>query len=466
MCLSGYCIGNVKEKKGMKPRTKKQQMFVDMASQLPPLTDKQRNYPKEHIFSHTGYYWKGTGQVWCQYCGHIYKQDLNVLAVSIEADEETCPHCGALIKPKHWNERNRHEKKESVYMTIITTFKGYQVFRTFEAYRYNENGKETVYTIFEVYQNWIDEKGNETILSKSYTRSPFHFCWNYHSDWGIQKHNSHATGSYYLDDVFDVTGNYFYPRTSVIPIVKRNGWQNCLAQLRDINMVELMKQLLSNSDIEMLAKTGQHDILRHWMRNGNHISRDRQFDFFHSIKIANRNHYIVKDASMWYDLLDALHYLNLDTHNAHYVCPADLKAAHDLYAGRVARIKAEEEKKRKEREALFWEDTYKKEKGKFFGICFGNEHIVITVIQSIAEMQDEGKHMHHCVFSMGYHKKPFSLILSAKSRETGERIETIELNLKTFAVVQSRGVQNKQTEFHNQIVKLVEQNIGLFKKAA
>jgi len=27
-------------------------------------------------------------------------------------------------------------------------------------------------------------------------------------------------------------------------------------------------------------------------------------------------------------------------------------------------------------------------------------------------------------------------------------------------------LQNKQTEFHNQIVKLVEQNIGLFKKAA
>ena len=466
MCLSNYCCGNVKEKKGMRPRTKKQQMMVELAKQLPPLTDAQRNYPKEHIFSHTGYYWKGTGQVWCQYCGHIYQQDLNVLAVSLEVDEETCPHCGAHIKPKHWTESNRREKNEGVYMTIITTFKGYQVFRTFEAYRYNTKGHETTYTIFEVYQNWLDEKGNETILSKSYTRSPFHFRWNYHSEWGIQKHNSHATGSYAMDDVFDVTDNSFYPRMSVIPIIKRNGWQNSLANLRGINIVELMKQLITNSDIEMLAKTGQHDILRHWMRNGNHISRDRQFDFFHSIKIANRNHYIVKDASMWYDLLDALHFLNLDTHNAHYVCPADLKAAHDLYVGRVARIKAEEEKKRKEREALFCEDTYKKEKGKFFGICFGNEHIVITVIQSIAEMQEEGKHMHHCVFSMGYHKKQFSLILSAKSRETGERIETIELNLKTFAVVQSRGLQNKQTEFHNQIVKLVEQNIGLFKKAA
>ena len=212
----------------MKPRTKKQQMFVDMASQLPPLTDKQRNYPKEHIFSHTGYYWKGTGQVWCQYCGHIYKQDLNVLAVSLEVDEETCPHCGAHIKPKHWNESNRREKNEGVYMTIITTFKGYQVFRTFEAYRYNIKGQETVYTIFEVYQNWLDDKGNETIVSKSYTRSPFHFRWNVHSDWGIQKHNDRATGSYAMDDVFDVTDNYFYPRISVLPIFKRNGYDYCV----------------------------------------------------------------------------------------------------------------------------------------------------------------------------------------------------------------------------------------------
>lgn len=466
MCLSGYCIGNVKEKKGMKPRTKKQQMFVDMASQLPPLTDIQRDYPKEHIFEKVGYYWKTTGKVWCQHCGHIYHQDHSILAVSLELDEETCPHCGAHLKLKHWHESNRREKHEGVYLTIITTFKGYQVFRTFDVNRYNLQGYDTSYTIFEVYQNWLDDKGNETIVSKSYTRSPFHFRWNVHSDWGIQKHNDRATGSYAMDDVFDVTDNYFYPRISVLPIFKRNGWQSCLAQLRGINIVELMQQLLSNSDIEMLAKTGQHDILRYWMRNGNHLSRDRQFDFFHAIRIANRNHYIVKDASMWYDLLDALHYLNLDTHNAHYVCPSDLKAAHDMYVARVQRIKAKEEYERKLRDAKFNEDTYKKEKGKYFGICFGNENVVITVIQSIAEMADEGQHMHHCVFSMGYYKKKFSLILSAKSRETGERIETIELNLKTFAVMQSRGVQNSMTKFHDEIVKLVEQNIGLFKKAA
>jgi len=45
--------------------------------------------------------------------------------VSLEVDEETCPHCGAHLKLKHWQESNRREKHEGVNMTIITTFKEY-----------------------------------------------------------------------------------------------------------------------------------------------------------------------------------------------------------------------------------------------------------------------------------------------------------------------------------------------------
>ena len=75
--------------------------------------------------------------------------------------------------------------------------------------------------------------------------------------------------------------------------------------------------------------------------------------------------------------------------------------------------------------------------------------------------------MHHCVFSNGYydHKRhPDSLILSAKDRD-GHRLETVELNVKTWKVIQSRALQNGTTKYHDQIVKLVEKNIGVFKKA-
>lgn len=48
----------------------------------------------------------------------------------------------------------------------------------------------------------------------------------------------------------------------------------------------------------------------------------------------------------------------------------------------------------------------------------------------------------------------------------GKRIETIEIDLKTFKVVQSRGVWNKNTDKHDEIMKLVRDNINLIKQVA
>lgn len=52
-----------------------------------------------------------------------------------------------------------------------------------------------------------------------------------------------------------------------------------------------------------------------------------------------------------------------------------------------------------------------------------------------------------------YYSKPDSLILSA--RINNQRIETIEISLKTMEIIQSRGACNKDTEFHHIIIKLV-----------
>ena len=54
------------------------------------------------------------------------------------------------------------------------------------------------------------------------------------------------------------------------------------------------------------------------------------------------------------------------------------------------------------------------------------------------------------------------LILSATI--DGVRIETIEVSLKTFKVVQSRGVCNQNTEYHDRIINLVDSNMNLIRK--
>lgn len=108
---------------------------------------------------------------------------------------------------------------------------------------------------------------------------------------------------------------------------------------------------------------------------------------------------------------------------------------------------------------------YKKAKSGFFGIVFGDDKIVISVVQSVEEMAIEGEEMHHCVFACKYFSKAKSLILSAKDKD-GNRVETIEVNLDTFQVVQSRGVCNKNSAYHDRILKLMEDNMHLIRKVA
>ena len=66
------------------------------------------------------------------------------------------------------------------------------------------------------------------------------------------------------------------------------------------------------------------------------------------------------------------------------------------------------------------------------------------------------------IFQRLLHLKENSLILSATIE--GKRIENIEVSLRTLEVVQSRGMCNKNTEYHEQIVNLVNANRGLINR--
>ncbi len=108
------------------------------------------------------------------------------------------------------------------------------------------------------------------------------------------------------------------------------------------------------------------------------------------------------------------------------------------------------------------EKEYRKLKGCFFGIAFTDGTLNIHVLESVAEFAEEGTAMHHCVWASKYYLKKDSLILSATI--DGKRIETIEVSLKTFEVVQSRGVCNGNTEYHDRIIRLVNDNVSLIRQ--
>ncbi|MCS2681586.1 PcfJ domain-containing protein [Bacteroides ovatus] len=168
---------------------------------------------------------------------------------------------------------------------------------------------------------------------------------------------------------------------------------------------------------------------------------------------------------MWFDYLKLLEHYRKDLHNAHYVCPKNLKKAHDLY---VARKKRDDEKERKAKEMQQLlklkkdAENYIKEKSKFFDLKMSDGKIVVVPLKSLEEFQQEGEIMHHCVFTNKYYKEKDSLILSARIGK--KHIETVEVNLKTFSIVQSRGACNSNTEYHNRIIGLVKKNMNLIRQ--
>ena len=149
-------------------------------------------------------------------------------------------------------------------------------------------------------------------------------------------------------------------------------------------------------------------------------------------------------------------------HNAKYVCLKNLTSEHDRYVKKKRTLLEQERRERNRKKALEKEQLFRDLKSKFFGICFTDGLIEIRVLESVDEIMQEGDIMHHCVFSNEYHLMPDSLILSAYIED--KKLETVEVSLSELRVVQSRGLCNENTEYHNRIIQLVSENMPLIQK--
>lgn len=324
-----------------------------------------------------------------------------------------------------------------------------------------------MYDCVELWQNWIGETGKETIIGLDYSRSMFHFGWDYNSEMSIKRHNASVSYIAY-EDMFDITGNYMYARGSVTKLLKRNGWTMDILKEKEIEVIPLMKALIRMDDpfVEELVKHKQYGILGFWQHAGGHLKDRTRWQ--HAVRICERNNYIVDDGSMYVDYIELLRYFNLDTHNAKYVCPVDLKSAHDKLLEKKNKIEVEKEMERKAKEIEKQDKLYKERMKNFAGLSFGDKDIRIEPLHSVREFAEEGKAMHHCVFAMGYYdaeRHPDSLILSAKDKK-GKRLETIEVNTKSWKVIQSRAVCNGRTAQHDAIVNMVIKYMPLLRKTA
>lgn len=469
MCSAGLLLKStpVEVSKGHRPHTRLQQKCFDLAETLPPLSEAQRKWARGKMDG-LGYLVKrGRGGrhtcVWCQECGLMDETDVSQLAVSIGAEgtgTHVCSRCGMKLQVKNWVPRwyDRKVAELDFYFAIVTTCGGMQVTRVFNWHQSNSMGSDTVNHIFEAYQVWFEPgKCKQVVLSKPYTRNWYSCRWSMYGEFKVKRGVS--------CDSFFTLDLYVYPRAKILPVIRRNGWSNTMFRMKT-DHVSLWRGLLTDPAIEGLAKTRQYDVIDYWFQTGG-VRKDKS-QWLPVVRICNRKKYIIRDASMWFDYIDLLKFFHKDIHNSFYVCPADLKREHDRLLEKKRRMEKAEELKRNIAQAKKYERQYEKHRGIFFGIRIGNDDIDVSVIESVREMAEEGTMMHHCVYTNRYYdhaRHPYSLILSARNKD-GHRLETVEVSTKTWKVVQSRGVCNGKTEYHDDIVKLVEKNIHLYRKAA
>ena len=422
----------------MKPKNKFQKRVFEASKTLPPITDAQVKWAYQNSIEHIGIRTK-KGVIHCLECGTSWNSK-HILIESICGS--TCPNCQTELKIK---DTRKKVFKDYQYFCIITTYKGFQVLRYFYVSCEAKTGQKAGYFHSEVVQRWIAPNGKDEVVSRIQPASYYSNIWSFHTKLEIRPKR----------DYHNINTPYIYPRQRLIPELKRSGYDGNFC---NISPFDLFHVLLSENKAETLLKLKQTGLLHYFaVRNFQNIN-----DHWASIKICIRNGYQIKDVSLWCDYINLLRFFGKDLHNAKYVCPADLKGEHDRYVKKKQDWQQQQRREEAKIKALEHETRFSEMKARFFGIKFTDGLIQVRVLESVEEIMQEGFAMRHCVFTNEYHLKPDTLILSACIGE--KRIETVELSLSKLKVLQSRGICNQITEYHDRIIQLVEQNKSLIKK--
>jgi len=425
----------------MKPQNKFQAQVVEASKTLPKLTKEQVQWGYENGIDHIGHR-TNKGVITCTKCGHSW-QGAGYLVETLT--DCHCPNCNTKLTVETTKKRTFSSR---YYMTVVTAHAGYQILRSVMLFCSVKVGETPKYDYSEVMQRWIAPNGKHCTFAKlrQTMGTMYYDAWIFHSDLELRTEKSNPYSECVYDRIF--TG-VVYPRQKLIPEIRRTGYKKARYGQKPL---DLFRTLLTDPKAETLVKTGNTKLLKRIMDSGwKNIDK-----YWQSVRICIRNGYKIKDATLWCDYIDNLRFFGKDLYNACYVCPADLKAEHDRYMLKKAKADAEAElEKQLEKEAEF-----RAIKAKFFGLIFSDGRISVRVLESVSDIVAEGKIMHHCVGS--YHSKEDSLILSATI--DGKRIETVEVSISKLKVIQSRGVCNKNTAHHTQIINLVEQNMPLIEQ--
>ena len=359
----------------MKPRNKVQREVAALRSNISALTEKQKQWAMRNAVEHPGFRTKKG--ITCTECGNLF---LDMMGFE-DGELDICPHCGADIKIETSRKRT---DKEIEYFSIVTTCKGWKVIRFFYIEKQCKAGKAAYYYIDEVIQQWMKPKGELITVAKPRLMNSAYISdmWSHGGELEIR----------HYDDAYNVEVNVTYPIMRILPEWKKLGFTKSIPK---ISAFALLRKLQYDSKVETLLKSKQYDLLRSAV---SYYASYKVGNNWPSIKICMRNNYQVKDASMWFDYLDLLGRFGKDIRNAFYVCPKNLKEAHDLYMNKRRKQQEKEDRERQMKrmiELKKYEDEFIKAKSKFFDLRMTEGNIIIVALKSLDEFKQEGDAMHH-----------------------------------------------------------------------
>lgn len=414
----------------MKPRNKKQQHIVELSGRLRSLTNPQMTWALSNTINHYGYRLK-SGMCTCMKCGHEWLENRNGMCL--------CPDCGQLIEIKDTKERVLRDKS---YFNVITTMGEYQVVRMFLMMVEMRKGMKASPAYLEVGSYWIDPKGHATVIGLQRTLGHYIDSFAFGSPLEIRRDN----------EAFQrISDEWVYPRIKVTDTIKRNGFKG---SCHHIHPVTLFQELLTNPKAETLMKANEIELL-HYLCIRPAYKADIN-TYWSTVKIANRNGYKVKDAQMWIDYIKMLERCGKDIQSPKYICPANLKEAHDEYAEKVNRQRRKEKREKDRQQAIEDKCRFEELKSRYFGLAMTDGEIEIHSIDSVDDYYEIGERNHICCGSAKYFLKEGTLTLTAYIGK--KQIATIEISLDDFHIIQCRAFANGICEYTEQIAGIINAN--------
>lgn len=395
-------------------------------------------------------------KAYCSVCGHEVLHD---------AKSKECPWCHTAYKSKPQEVEMASRLSDHDYLCEATVMEGLQVLRFWYIGYYFHIGCRTTYYVNEVERQFINADGERCGFARPRPgMGHVYDAWNFFKPITIKDLRPRYYG-YYGDNVtprFDLPCAMTVIRQT-IPLLKRNGLRKSMHGMW--RPVSIIQGLLRGGQVEKLWKMKQWSMASYVATRYN-ISQGNMA----SVRICNRNHYRIKDPQMWLDHMDTLRQLELDTHNAHYVCPKNLRKEHNAMNARLRRRRDKEERARRakdyaeqlshmERE----KKAYVKRMGVLLTLSLKGRNLSVKPLQSVDEFAEEGVAMKHCVFANGYYKHKDTLILSAKDAD-GNRLATIEYNTKNNEIVQCRAACNQVPKRDAEIRSLITSHQHDFEK--